>query len=124
MLCVEGGPAEGLEQPNNQPTKEGPAADAGELLDLERLRLSQDFFYPPALRPPLTHVPVRNPAGEWFVQTHPGPDYRRRVFVARPEGDPNPYRLTPEVWDELRCGPCVHEEELVASITPQNNVCH
>ena len=49
--------------------------------DLASLRLSQDFASAVGVKKLVTTIPVKKPSKEWFVRTHPDPDYRLQTAV-------------------------------------------
>ena len=56
-------------------------------IDLEKVRLSQDFAALTRTEKLLVHVPVRKPAKHQFFRVHPGEDYRLECFIVEIDGD-------------------------------------
>jgi hypothetical protein len=69
--------------------------------DLASLRLSQDFASAVGVKKLITTVPVKKPSKEWFVRTHPGPDYRLQTAVLELKEDRETYLVSPGLWPEL-----------------------
>lgn len=69
--------------------------------DPGRLRLSQDFAATLGVKKALVTVPVRKPAREWFVQSHPSLDYRLQTFVLELKEDRETYLVDPALWADL-----------------------
>ena len=58
--------------------------------DLNSLRLSQDFASAVGVKKLIMTVPVRKPSKEWFIRTHPDPDYRLPTAVLELKEDNGP----------------------------------
>lgn len=71
------------------------------VLDLDRLRLSQDFANQVGVRKALLTVPVRKPDRQWFVRVHPDPAWRFETAVLEIKEDRETYLLDPGLWSEL-----------------------
>lgn len=56
-------------------------------IDLEKVRLSQDFAALTKTEKLLVHVPVRKPAKHQFFRVHPGEEYRLECFIVEIDGD-------------------------------------
>lgn len=69
---------------------------------VEALRLSQDFRGGLVTRKALLTVPVRKPAKQVFVRTHPDPAYRIHTVVLEDQIDRLTYLVAPELRDALR----------------------
>ena len=78
--------------------RDGPEADP---FDLEFLRLSADFASAVGVRKLIKTVPVRKPSREWFIRTHPDPDYRRQADVLELREDREVYLVS----QSLGCSP-------------------
>lgn len=65
------------------------AAATGDVADLSRLRLSQDFAAAIGVKKALLTVPVRKPTRQEFVRVHPDPAYRMQIALIelRDEGE-------------------------------------
>jgi len=88
--------------------------------DLARLRLSQDFAANLGVRKMLMTVPVRKPAKEWWVQTHPDATYRIETAVLELKEDREIYIVASELWSELATETTFSPRALITSITRQN----
>jgi hypothetical protein len=53
------------------------------------------------VRKQLLTVPVRKPAREWWVQTHPDPEYRIETAVLELKEDREVYLVEPNLWPDL-----------------------
>jgi hypothetical protein len=87
--------------------------------DPTRLRLSQDFGANVGVRKLLTTVPVRKPAKEWFIQTHPDPAYRILTTVLELKEDRELYLVDPSLRDALGTESTVSPRQLVTTINRQ-----
>jgi hypothetical protein len=67
--------------------------------DLEALRLSQDFHSSCGVKKALLTIPVRKPAKEWFIRTHPA--MRIETAVVELKDDREVYLVAPALWPEL-----------------------
>lgn len=65
-------------------------------IDLNAVRLSQDFSAMAKTEKLLVHVPVRKPAKHQFVRVHPGEDYRLEVGIIEMNGE-DTYLVHPAV---------------------------
>jgi hypothetical protein len=77
------------------------AAPDADLFDPSRLRLSQEFAANIGVKKALLTIPVKKPAKEWFVQTHPGEDYRITTAVLELKEEREVYLVEPSLWAEL-----------------------
>jgi hypothetical protein len=85
--------------------------------DLASLRLSQDFASAVGVKKLVTTIPVKKPSKEWFVRTHPGPDYRLQTAVLElKEGDRETYLVAPNLWPGLSSDPTFSPRLLVTAI--------
>jgi hypothetical protein len=94
----------------------GPEAD---LFDLEFLRLSADFASAVGVRKLIKTVPVRKPSREWFIRTHPDPDYRRQADVLELREDREIYLVSQSLRPGLASETTLSPRQLVTSITRQ-----
>lgn len=78
-----------------------PAAPAADPFDPASLRLTQDFAASVGVKKALLTVPVRKPAKEWFVQTHPAEEYRMPTAVLELKEDREVYLVAPALWPDL-----------------------
>ncbi len=70
-------------------------------LDLERLRLSQDFQNQVGVKKALLTVPVRKPDRQWFVRVHPDSTWRLETAVLELKDERETYLVHPDVHVEL-----------------------
>lgn len=87
--------------------------------DPAALRLSQDFASAAGVKKILTTVPVRKPNREWFVRTHPNPDYRLSTCVVELKEDQETYLVEQSLWSELAAESTFSPRMLVTSINRQ-----
>ena len=91
---------------NEQELKNEPGtADSDSLaegnLDVESLRLSQDFAANIGVKKSILRVPVRKPDRQWFIQVHPDPDYSLQTAVIEVQEDRETYLVDRSLWSEL-----------------------
>ena len=67
--------------------------------DLEGLRLSQNFASSVGVKKALLTIPVRKPAKEWFIRTHPTMRIETAVLELKEERET--YLVAPALWPEL-----------------------
>jgi hypothetical protein len=88
--------------------------------DLDALRVSQDFAEAVGVKRLIKTVPVKKPSKEWFVRTHPDPDYRFSTAVLElKDGDREVYLVGAAFRPALQSEPTVSTRLLVTSITRQ-----
>ena len=78
-----------------------PALPKETLLDLETLRLGQDFGKRAASKKALITIPVRKPGRQDFVRVHPDPDWRLQTAVLELKEERETYLVSPALRDEL-----------------------
>ncbi|HOW74053.1 MAG TPA: hypothetical protein PKY77_25900 [Phycisphaerae bacterium] len=71
------------------------------VIDVARLRLSQDFASNVGVKRALLTVPVRKPDRQSFVRVHPDPTYRLQTAVLELKEDREVYLVDPALWNEL-----------------------
>ena len=69
--------------------------------DPERLKLSQDFGAMVGVKKALLTVPVRKPAKDWWVRTHPEESYQIETAVIELKEDQETYLGDPKLWPQL-----------------------
>ena len=94
-------------------------SDSPDPFDPARLRLSQDYAATLGVRKALLTVPVRKPAREWWVQTHPDESYRLNTAVLELKEDRETYLVAPTLWPDLATEATFSPRALVTSITRQ-----
>jgi hypothetical protein len=70
-------------------------------LDLDKLRLGQDFGERVAVRKAIITVPVRKPDRQWFVRTHADPAWRLETAVFELKDERETYLVNPDLWPEI-----------------------
>jgi hypothetical protein len=75
--------------------------DNQEPLNLDRLRLSQDFTNKVGVKKAIITVPVRKPDRQWFVRVHPDSAWRLETAVLELKDDRETYIVDPDLWEEL-----------------------
>lgn len=96
-----------------------PADTPPDPFDPARLRLSQDFGAGLGVKKALMTVPVRKPAKEWWVQTHPEETYRIQTGVLELKEDREIYLVDPELWPILATESTFGPRLIVTAITRQ-----
>ena len=71
------------------------------LLDIEKLRLSQDFAEMVGVKKKIITVPVRKPDRQWFTRVQPDESYRLETAVLELKEDRETYLVDPTLWSEL-----------------------
>lgn len=82
------------------PIGQGSALASAEL-DLEAMRLPQDFGAVAGVRRVLTSVPVRKPGNQVFIRVHPDDDHSMVVAVVELKEDGECYLVLPELYPDL-----------------------
>ncbi len=77
-----------------------PSDEAGQV-NVENLRLSQNFTDLVGVKKKIITVPVRKPDRQWFVQVHPDEPYRLETAVLELKDDRETYLVEPSLWSEL-----------------------
>lgn len=72
-----------------------------DLIDLEKLRLSQNFAETVGVKKKIITVPVRKPDRQWFVRVHPDESMRLETAVLEVKEDRETYLVDPSLWSEL-----------------------
>jgi hypothetical protein len=70
-------------------------------LDLEQLRLSQDFSAMVGVRKALVTVPVRKPDKQCFVRVHPDAEFRLATAMLNLKEEREIYLVDRSLWSEL-----------------------
>lgn len=89
-------------------------------LDLDALRLPQDFGGTLGVSRQLTRVPVRKPSKTEFFRVRPGEDWRLQTMILELKEEGETYLLAPAVWDALPG--LVRPAVLHTAIDRRNNV--
>lgn len=95
-----------------------PTAAPDLFTDLSSLRLSQDFASSVGVKKLLLTVPVRKPAREWFVRTHPTLRIQTAVLELKEERET--YLVAPPLWSELASESTFGPRALFAAMNRQN----
>jgi hypothetical protein len=86
---------------SNRPSSTNTTPAVAPRLDLEGLRLTQDYASKLGVKKMLTTVPVRKPNGQEFVRVHPGEDYRLQTAVLVLKEDRETYLVDPALRPAL-----------------------
>jgi hypothetical protein len=70
-------------------------------IDLEKLKLTQNFAANVGVKKALTMVPVRKPNRQEFVRVHPDQDYQFSTGVLELKEERETYLVDPDLWSEL-----------------------
>ena len=70
-------------------------------IDLERLRLTQDFCSELPLKKALTVVPVRKPNRQEFFRVHPNTEWRLETRVLENKNESETYVVDSSLWSAL-----------------------
>jgi hypothetical protein len=122
-------------QANGQPASNGQASGLAmaeadlakpeaDPYNLESLRLGQDFASAVGVKKLVTTIPVRKPSKEWFVRTHPDPDYRLQTAVLELKEDRETYLVSPTLWCGLASEATFSPRLLVTAINRQGVLFH
>ena len=106
--------------PNGVPPQEDVAPNP---IDVESLRLPQDFSALLGLQPVLTTVAVRRPSKEWWIRVHDNPAYHfpTALITLKESGDRGEtYLVSPQLWRSLQEESTFATYQLVTSITLQH----
>jgi hypothetical protein len=90
--------------------------------DPASLRLDQNFSASISVKKLVTTVPVRKPAKESWVQTHPDPAYRIETAVLELKEDRETYLVDRHLWAELSTEGTFSPRALFTAITRQGTV--
>jgi hypothetical protein len=99
---------------NNQPTHDDksnrqfgdvpqgqqPVANS-ELIDIGKLRLSQDFGENLGAKKVIATIPVSKPSRQSFVRCRPGEEWQLATAILELKEERESYIVTPDLWDEL-----------------------
>ncbi len=88
---------------NNVPTGEGdvPISGSTTLINLDEIRLSQDFASAVGTKKILTTVPIRKPNKQVFFRVHPSEDFRLPLMVLELKEEGETYLVKPHLRQEL-----------------------
>lgn len=78
-----------------------PAPTPGGGLDLDSLRLSQDFSASLNVKKAIITVPVRKPHRQWFIRVRAGEDWRLQTGVIELNEERETYLVDRSLWSEL-----------------------
>ena len=70
-------------------------------LDLNSLRLSQEFNEGVGVKKVVTTIPMRKPGNQTFIQVHPNPEFRFQTAMLQLKDDGECYLVTREVMAEV-----------------------
>lgn len=91
----------GTDDPRAFPGDTGDISDTPpDPFNLKEIRQAQDFGSELGVKKTLK-CKVRKPSKEWWIQTHPDPEYRIEAWVIDLKEDNEVYWVSPHLWDEL-----------------------
>lgn len=93
LVGAEASPANGTASAPEEPTLD----PSGRFIDLDRLRLTQDFASMTGTRAVVTSVPVRKPDATWYVRVHADPTMRLRTLALRVKETGDYYLVDPDL---------------------------
>jgi hypothetical protein len=99
-----------------------PSPPPSDPFDPERLRLTQDFGSSVGIKKLLTTMPVRKPAKEWWIRTHPDQTYRIQTAVVELKEDREIYLVDPSLWSDIAVETTFSPRLLVMSINRQGTL--
>jgi hypothetical protein len=70
-------------------------------LDLEKMRLSQNFSELAGVKKAILNIPVRKPWRQDFVRVRPGDDWHLETAVLELKEERETYLVDPNLWQEL-----------------------
>ena len=76
-------------------------SESSGLLDLSRLRMTQDFCALAGVKKKITFVPVRKPHRQEFVRVHPEDGYAFQAAILELKDDSEIFIVDPTLWSEL-----------------------
>jgi hypothetical protein len=97
------------------PPEEGP-----DPFDPESLRLPQDFSAAVGVKRALLTIPVRKPAKEWFVRTHPDAAYQLQTAVIELKEAQEVYLVHQDLWPDLAGESTFTSKMLFLTVNRQN----
>ena len=86
---------------NNLEIEERTELSAGGVLDLAKLRLSQNFSDVGGVKKALLTIPVRKPSRQEFVRVHPSEDMCIQTAVLQLKEEGETYIVHPDLWTEI-----------------------
>ena len=86
----------------------------------DSLRLSSDFDAKLGVKKALLTVPVRKPAKEWWIQTHPDESYRLPTAIIELKEAREIYLVAPGLWPQLAGESTFGAKMLITAINRQN----
>jgi hypothetical protein len=102
---------------SDHPNPDEPAQPTLDQMDIESLRLSQDFASTVGVENALLTIPVKKPSKEWWIRTHPS--YRLETAVLELKEDQETYLVAPALWGELAAESTFSPRALFGSINRQ-----
>jgi hypothetical protein len=97
-------------------------AVAPDPFDVERLRMSQDFSQVAGVEKLITTIPVRKPANQDYVRTHPDEAYRIITGTLEVKEDRETYLVDPDLLPQIATEVSVAPRLLVTSINRQGTL--
>ncbi len=112
-------PQESAGHGGEKPPTKGVQKSAPDPFDPEGLRLSQDFSDSLGIKKELLTVPVRRPAKEWWVRSHPSAEYRLETAVIELKEENETYLVAADLWPALAGESTFSPRLLVFSVNRQ-----
>jgi hypothetical protein len=97
-----------------------PIEDGPDPFDVTALRVTQDLAAALSVQRPLTAVPVRKPAKEWFFRVHPDPQYWVDTYLIELNETNELYLVAPPMRQDLAGEPTLCRRELFLCCTRQH----
>ena len=92
---------EHMSQENSYESKVKPDLSGGGVLDLAKLRLSQNFSDVGGVKKALLTIPVRKPNRQEFVRVHPDEEMCIQTAVLQLKEEGETYIIDPDLWSEM-----------------------
>lgn len=90
--------------------------------DVAKLRVDTGLHLAAGFKRLMTSCPVRKPSKEWFIRTHPSPDYQIHTTVIELKEEGKTYLVNPELAENLSHETTFGYRTLVLSINRQGTV--
>lgn len=99
-----------------------PLEDGPDPFNPESLRLPQDFGAALTVKKALLTVPVKKPNKEWYIRTHPNPDYQLRTAVIEIKNPDEIYLVRQDLWPDLSDEITFTTKLLILAVNRQHTV--
>jgi len=78
-----------------------PESTKSEIIDLERIRLPQDYMAAVKVTKALSNIPVRKPHRQWWTRTHPDDLFHINTTIFEDQETRDNYIVAPELTHEM-----------------------